>query len=99
MGYKLIRAVQASPVARCLASALLLVKHLGPAGPGAAPCEGWTLPQRHFLGQMQQGDIQVLQMSATCVMLLLRVDMLVLADRPSKSTGSQQGLEGNKQTF
>lgn len=38
-------------------------------------------------------------MSATCVMLLLRVDMLVLADRPSKSTGSQQGLEGNKQTF
>lgn len=43
MGYKLIRAVQASPVARCLASALLLVKHLGPAGPGAAPCEGWTL--------------------------------------------------------
>lgn len=43
MGYKLIKAVQASPAARCLASALLLVKHLGPAGPGAAPCEGWTL--------------------------------------------------------
>lgn len=59
----------------------------------------FALPQRHFLGQLQQGDIQILQISATCVMLLLRADMLVLADRPSKRTGSQQGLEGNKQTF
>lgn len=58
----------------------------------------FALPQRHFRGQMQQGDPRVLQMFGTCVILLLRVDVLLLADRLSKTTGSQQGLAGNKQT-